>query len=253
MEENAYLGDVIAGLVFFVAGARLLRLAVQSGRTPERLLTASFLLWGLAYALYDIPYALADDDSVRMPFFLAARITLDMGAVGFALFTRCVFRSQERWATWLVAGTALCLIAGVAGSVWVGDWEGVRPLSNPWYWLERLAAVVPSAWMAIEGLHHYVRARQRRRIGLCDPLVCNRFLLWGVSGALWVMLELVLFPQEIGHEISQEFCTSLGVLSGSLEVVPVALIWLTFFPPTFYRRWVANGAVATEEGPAQSG
>ena len=229
---------------------------MQSGRAPERLLSASFLLWSLGYALYDLPYALADDDAVRMRFFLASRLAIDAGTIVFALFTRRVFRSRERWATWLVTGTAVCLIAGVAGSLWVGDWEGARPLSNPWYWPERLAGVVPSAWMAIEGLHQYVRARQRRRVGLCDPLVCNRFLLWGVSGALWVMLELVIFPQEIGYEITREFSTTLGALSGSLEVVPVALIWLTFFPPAFYRSWIARGAVAVnaaEEGPAHGG
>jgi hypothetical protein len=145
MEANAYLGDVIAGLVFLIAGARLLRVAVQTGRTPELLLSVSFLLWGLGYALYDLPYALADDDSVRMPFFLASRVAIDAGSIAFALFTRCVFRSRERWTTWLVAGTAVCLIAGVAGSLCVGDWEGVRPLSNPRYWLERLAGVVASA------------------------------------------------------------------------------------------------------------
>ena len=253
MEENAYLGDVIAGLIFFAAGARLLRLAVQSGREPERLLSASFLLWSLGYTLYDVPYALADDDSVRMRFFFAARIALDLGNIGFLLFTRCVFRSRERWATWLVTGTAVCLVAGLAGSLWVGDLEGVRPLSNPCYWPERLAGIVPSAWMAIEGFQQYARARQRRRLGLCDPLLCNRFLLWGVSGALWVILELVLILHEFRYETVQAFSTALGVLTGWLEVIPVALLWLTFFPPAFYRSWITGGAVAAEEDPAHGG
>jgi hypothetical protein len=256
MEENAYLGEVIAGLVFFIAGVRLLRLAVQTGRAPERFLSASFLLWGLGYALYDLPYALTDDDAVRMRFFLASRVAIDAGTIAFALFTQRVFRSREHWATWLVAGTAVCLIAGVAGSLWVGDWEGIRPLSNPWYWPERLAGTAPLAWMAIEGFLHYAKARSRRRLGLCDPLVCNRFLLWGVSGVLWVMLELVIFPQEIGYEATREFSAVLGVLSGSLEVIPVALLWITFFPPACYRSWVAgSGAavVAAEEDPAYGG
>jgi hypothetical protein len=90
-------------------------------------------------------------------------------------------------------------------------------------------------------------------VGLCEPLVCNRFLLWGVSGAQWVTLELVILPQEIGYEVTREFSTSLGVLSASLEVVPAALIWLTFFPPACYRSWIAGGAVAAEEGPARGG
>ena len=76
--------------------------------------------------------------------------------------------------------------------------------------------------------------------------MCNRFLLWGISGALWVTLELVILPQEIGYEATREFSAVLGMLSGSLEVAPVALLWLTFFPPAFYRSWIARSAVASE-------
>ena len=79
-----------------------------------------------------------------------------------------------------------------------------------------------------------------------DLFIGMSFLLWGVSGALWVLLELVIFPQEIGYEATQEFSATLGILSGSLEVVPVALIWIAFFPPAFYRNWVERGATAPE-------
>ncbi len=246
MEDNAYLGDVIAGCVFLLAGVRLLLRAARVGGVPERLLSASFLLWGLGYALYDLPYALADDEALRVRFFLASRVAIDAGGIAFALFTQRVFRARERWSTWLVAGIAACLTAGVVGSVWVGDWEGVRPLSNPWYWPERLANTAPALWMAVEGFLHYAKTRPRRRLGLCDPLVCNRFLLWGISGALWVILELVILPQEVGYEATREFSAVLGMLSGSLEVAPVALLWLTFFPPAFYRSWIARSAVASE-------
>jgi hypothetical protein len=246
MEDNAYIGDVIAGLVFVAVGLRLLRLAVKTSGAPERLLSASFLLWGLGYALYDLPYALLDDDALLMRFFLASRVAIDAGGVTFALFIQRVFRNRDRWAPWLVVGIAVCYIVGLAGSVWVGDWEGVRPLSNPWYWSERLANIAPVAWMAIEGFLHYARARPRRRLGLCDPLVCNRFLLWGLTGALWLVLELTILPQEIGYEVKQEFSAALGILSGSLEVAPVALVWLAFFPPTCYRNWIGGGARAAD-------
>jgi hypothetical protein len=253
MEDNAYIGDVIAGIAFVAAGLRLLRLAVKTGGAPERLLSASFLLWGLGYALYDVPYALLDDEGLLASFFLASRVAIDAGGITFALFIQRVFRNRARWAPWLVAAIALGYAAGLTGSVWVGDWEGVRPLSNPWYWPERLANTVPTAWMAIEGFIHYAKARPRRRLGLCDPLVCNRFLLWGLAGALWVVLELTILPQEIGYEVKREFSAALGILSGFLEVAPVVLVWLAFFPPAFYRNWIAGCARAAERGQAHSG
>jgi hypothetical protein len=114
-------------------GFRLLELAAQTRRAPERLLNASFLVWAIGYFLYDIPYAFVEDEALRTHFFLASRVSIDAGSVTFALFTRRVFRPGKRWAAWRVAGTAICLLGEVAGSAWVGDWEGVRPLSNPWY------------------------------------------------------------------------------------------------------------------------
>jgi hypothetical protein len=105
---------------------------------------------------------------------------------------------------------------------------------------------MPVIWMTTEGLLGYAENRRRRCLGLCDPLVCNRFPLRGISGALWVMLESVLFPQEIGYEAKQEFSAALDVSSALLEVVPAALIWLAFFPPAFYRRWITSGATAAE-------
>ena len=45
MEESAYIGGVIAGLAFFIAGFRLVRLSVRTGEAPERLLGATFLVW----------------------------------------------------------------------------------------------------------------------------------------------------------------------------------------------------------------
>ena len=49
MEEHAYLGGLIAGLVYFAAGVRLIRLSWKSQKSPELMLGASFVLWGLSY------------------------------------------------------------------------------------------------------------------------------------------------------------------------------------------------------------
>jgi len=38
---------------------------------------------------------------------------------------------------------------------------------------------------------------------------------------------------------------SVGLAVCWLEIVPVVLIWLVFFPPTGYRRWL-NGSVPAE-------
>ena len=246
MEAVAYLESVIAGLIYLVAGARLYRFSVRTGGAPERLLSVSLVLWGCCYPLYNLPYALVDE-SMLTPFSFASRIVLHMGTIAFLLFTRKVFRSRERWATWLVAGTIVCLVAGVGGSARVGDWEGFYPLSNPWYWLEWVGRTAPMAWMGIEGFVQYRRARPRRRLGLCDPLVCNRFLLWSLTGTFWVILELVVTAQNIDYEITQRWTPSLDFAVSLLEILTVGVIWFVFFPPASYRSWIENRAAIADE------
>ena len=252
-----YIGDNLAWLVYLIVGVRLFALSVRNAQTPDRLLSVTFLLWALNYLLYNIPSLFFYGEAVLPPLFaFGSAVTLYLGTITFAIFTRAVFRNQERWAVWLVAGTVGCLIVGAAGSVWVGDWGGDYPLSHPWWWVTRLGRAAPLVWMAAEGLAQYVRARRRRQLGLCTPLVCNRFLLWGLAGALWVILEFVEVADYIAYQSTGQYSDSLFVLVGWLEAVPGGIIWLVFFPPTFYRNWInriATVADAAEKGSPNGG
>jgi hypothetical protein len=240
MEGSAYIGEGIAGLLFLIAGVRLLWLALRTGKAPEWLMSAGFLAWGLSYFLCNLPYALADESLLR-PFYSVGRFVSAMGAVAFALFTWRVFRQNDIWGLWVVAGTTVCLIAGVVGSVWVGDWEGVYPIRNPWWWPEWTGATATEAWLAAEALVQYGKARQRLRLGLGDPLRCNGFLLLGLASLLWLALEFVVVAQSIEHEITQRWSAGADILVAGVEVVAIAMIWLFFFPPAFYSSWI-NGA-----------
>ena len=243
MEFYTYIGEGVAGLVYLLVGIRLYALSVRNAQIPERLLSVSFLFWALSYAIYDIPYLLFYRGA-QLPalFAFGSLFTLYLGTGIFALFTRAVFRSQERWALWLVAGTLGCLIVGLTGSVWVGDWGGDSPLSNPWSWVARVGTASPLFWMGAEGLTQFVRARRRRRLGLCTPLVCNHFLLWGLAGSLWAILEFVDVAQYIAYERTGHWSDTLSVLLGWHEFVPGVLIWFVFFPPVFYQRWINGNA-----------
>ena len=247
-----YIGDISAGLVYLIVGVRLFALSVRSAQTSDRLLSVTFLFWALSYFLYYIPSLFFYGEALIPPLFaFGSAFTLYLGTITFAIFTRAVFRNQERWAVWLVAGTVGCLIVGAAGSVWVGDWGGDYPLSHPWWWVTRLGRAAPLAWMAAEGLAQYVKARRRRQLGLCAPQVCNRYLLWGLAGALWVILKLVSGAEYIVYESTGQWSDSLSLLSGSLEVIPCGIIWLVFFPPAFYRNWIHNHVIV--EDVAQEG
>jgi hypothetical protein len=245
MIESAYIMEAIAGVIYLVVGARLYLLSQKTGHSPERFLALTFLLWAVGYALYDIPYAFVEGDQSISPLFsYSSLLAMNLGNLGLALFTKNVFRNQQRWAHWLVVAIGVCLLLGSAGSAWVGDWEQVEPLTNPGYWPQMVGALAPAAWMAVEGLSHYVSARKRRKIGLCTPLSCHHYLLWGMAGALWWILEVVVIVQDYIYLSAGEWSGALGIVNGVLEIVPLAMIWLVFFAPAGYRSWIEGATPA---------
>jgi hypothetical protein len=245
MDESAYIMEAIAGVVFLVVGVRLYLLSRQTGQAPEFFIALMFVLWALGYALYDIPYAFVEGDESIAPFFAySSLLAINLGNVALALFTKQVFRKKQRWALWLVVAIAICLALGAAGSAWVGDWEQVNPLANPGYWPQTLGGIAPAAWMGIEGLAHYASARKRLKIGLCAPLTCHHFLLWGFAGALWSGLEIVLVTQDFIYLSAGDWSGALGIVSGLLEIAPIGMMWLVFFAPSGYRRWIEGATPA---------
>jgi hypothetical protein len=241
MEESAYIGGVVAGLAYLIAGTRLYWLSVRTREAPERLLGATFLVWGFSYLSWQLAIAL-EGASFEAPLLTFGRVTNDVGVVTFALFLRVVFRSQERWATWLVAGAAACIVGGLGGSIWIGDSEGIRPLGNPGWWLQTVGEVSIFAWTALEGFIQHHKARQRLRLALCEPMVCNRYLLWCLTGVVWVVYSFTVVAQQVEFEVTQVWSTSMDSVVGALELVAIALIWFVFFPPAVYQRWINRAA-----------
>ena len=186
MDQQLYIGELATAFFYLAVGLQLTRLASRTRETPERLLGLLFLVTGTSYLVYSFPIP-----ALWTPLAFAGRVIYLPAPVIVALFTRRVFRPDDAWAAWLVRGTAVLLVVGVTGSVVSGDLEGFS-ISNPWFWPEWLGYTLPFGWAAGEALHQYAQARRRLKLGLCDPLVCNRFLLWGLFGVMQVGVSVVL-------------------------------------------------------------
>ncbi len=243
MEDAAYyLSEGIITAAFLCAAARLLRRSFRTHAAPERLLGASLLLWGLSYPLFDIPEALGVDELVLAPLANASRICWQTGTALMALFVKQTFRKSDPRATWIVAGVVALLVTGGLGSVWVGDYGGDYPLSNPWWWLEWAGSVVPMVWVSMEASVYYLKVRQHRWLGEGDALLCNRMGLWCLVGVCWVVVESLSAVQYVIYEATERWLVSLSFAITLLELSGVAMIWLVFYPPVPYRRWINRAA-----------
>lgn len=237
MEDAVYLiSDSIITVSFLCVAVRMLLRSLKTHAEPERLLGVSFLLWGLSYPLYDFPYVLGVDEIVLAPFANASRISWQVGTATMALFVKQTFRKSDRRATWIVVAVAALLALGGFGSVWVGDYGGDFPLSNPWWWLERAGSVIPMIWISMEASVYYLKLRQHRWLGEGDALLCNRMRLWCLVGVCWVLVECVTTAQYVIFELTTRWLASLSFALAALELAGVAMIWLVFYPPEIYRR-----------------
>jgi len=244
MEDQAYVGEFIAGLVYLYAGIRLLRLSSRTGEVPERLLAAMFFVTGTSLLLYQLPIIL-DSESLWTPLNFAGRVAYLPAPVLLAVFTRRVFRPEGAWGAWMACGCAILLVGGVGGSVWGGDLEGFS-IGNPWFWAEWTGYTIPFAWAGVEALAHHRRALRRLQLGLCDPLVCNRYWLWGCFGAMQVLVLVAVIPSYAEYEQGGAFTATWDALIAAGEIFSLALIWLIFFPPVFYRRWFQDAAAVAK-------
>ncbi len=231
----AFLG--VATLV----GVRLLLLGRGTRQLPELAMGLGLVL----ISLLGMPLAAL----ARLPIWLgnpladvAFAMGLTLACTGIALifvFTWSVFRRHERWATALVIAASLALSGFAAGLSIAGSGQqslaDVLPRTRPWALGVVAMVILGFGWTALESLHYWRMLRRRLVLGLADPIVANRFLLWAISGGttallctailacLWAELVVLHHPLPL----------SLIALMGSV----VSIAWyLSFFPPEGYRR-----------------
>jgi hypothetical protein len=246
VEENAYIGSLISGLAYFAVGARLLRLGIRTRSASEWLIGLTFLIWSLSYALWVFSMASQSQPALESQLIIASRLTNNLGGAAIAFFPFLVFRKKSIWAKWLVACVVISMIVGTAGSIWVGDPEGVEPLANAWWWFEWIGEIAPAIWIGVEGLHHYGMTRARVRLGLCEPIVSHRYLLLGLMGVSWTLLDFVIIGQFIDFWAHRSWSATSDYLVGLFEIAALTMIWLAYFAPAAYRRRIAGAAPAAK-------
>jgi hypothetical protein len=166
---------------------------------------------------------------------------INVGAGAMAFFAWWVFRRESPAGRVALAALALGLAGGFLGQLVGGGFALEARRGDPWYWIGFVCRMGVYAWMALESFLYHARMRRRLRHGLADALVTNRFLLWGLASAC-VVASGSLAALELAAGAGARAPTVPARMA--LFATTALAVWLTFFPPRFYRRWLEAPAPA---------
>jgi hypothetical protein len=245
LEAVAAIGGGSFVLVSLAVGLRLLLVWWRTRELPEFAL--GFGLFAMGGVGYPLMVAAVHGFGLSVPVreaLLALQIALNVvGITAMAVFTRRVFRPEAPAAKAAVAAVGLSLLSlAVWQAVSPGLWAFLTDRTGAWS-SSALVVVAALAWSGVESLLYFAKLRRRVRLGLADPVVTQRFGFWGFSILTAAGISLA------GHLLERAGVPTVESVIGALVVGPPGLVmsaalWMAFFPPAAYVRWVKARAAA---------
>lgn len=246
--------DAVAGLstllfvvMGFAVGLRLLLLARRTGEIPELALGAGlFLIVGLGYPLLLMAIR-APGVPLEPARWLAgiATVFMNAGWSSICLFTWRVFRPDTGWARGLTAGCVLALALITVGRF--ADFASATErldfyLSSRSLLATQGFALAVYVWTGTEALLCHARLKRQLALGLIEPVVVNRVLLWAWVTVFCFLSVLPGFATSLlGVQLA--YAKQSELLSSLAGLACGGTLYLAFFPPHFYLRRI-EGATA---------
>jgi Co/Zn/Cd efflux system component len=236
MELFGLIGVATYSIVGLVVGVRLLRLARRTRELPERLIGSAFL----SGATFGYPTLVAADrlraaspDPARMLLF-AGWAGLVVASVCLLVFWRRVYHRERLAARRASALGGAFLVASLIGLV-LTHAPGAEAAASPWFLPGLVAQGLAYALNGWASARYGRMLRRRLSLGLAEPVLVNRFLLWSLAAwaitlqYLYSTLRTVLTGTSSVDGVGAALVSSLGLVAAGSMV-------LAFLPPRFYLR-----------------
>ncbi len=252
---------VVPILMFVLLIAPSVRLLLQSrgeAAGPERWagLYFLFIAWGMPLRISGATLV-ADGASVGQAMNVVGHLGLFAASVSLTIFVWRVFHADSPTVRALavalvglqVATTAFSLATGAAHTE-----DSVAIIAT------NFMRVVPTIWACAESIGYWRRMRRRVGLGLADPVVANRFALWGVWTAAFAALPAtalvlrivlpILLADQVGQidalEVQSAMLGPLRAVMGIAALCGLVALVLSFFPPTWYLARLRSGLATAE-------
>ncbi|MEM9177183.1 MAG: hypothetical protein AAGC67_18370 [Myxococcota bacterium] len=242
-----YAAPFLVFLLLVAPGVRLLTLAAKTRQAPELwgglyFLGASFgislRLFG-ASAQFELPEAASLANAI-------GHVGLASGTIAMAFFTQRVFHPDA----WTARAFVVFSTTGIATTTaWMFAGGHLMAENSAAVISTNTFRLLPTFWAFFESFRYWRSMKKREWLGLSDPVVTNRFLLWSIwtlgvsllpAIALTLRLVAMLVLGDLGDpdESRQAYQpVIMGVVRILfLGIVPAAVIalMLAFFPPKSY-------------------
>jgi hypothetical protein len=198
---------------------------------------------GLGLIGYGVGPSLADASEALARAVMIVSDLLERAAlVLLGLFVWRVFGQGRPWRILgLLATESLLVLSGIA-TLSVQHWPRTPtpPLVEAF---GQLAFASPFIWSTVEARFELHRSRRQLALGLCDPMVTNRFLLWalGCGGFSLVTVFSAVHALVPPDGAAAAF---LDLLRAGLYVAVAGVVMLGLHPPAIYVRFVASDSEA---------
>jgi hypothetical protein len=240
------LSGILCFIVTAILGARLLLLASRTRQIPEFAVGSSFLSagvigWGMMLGsnLLGGPGS-ANGEIV----FVSGFFFITLGVTLIYLFTWRVFRPDEKWAAvlfWVSAAVLTATSVPFQLAIFDATREAV------WFpWLDaagKIARVGAGVWGGLESYRYWNLMRKRQALGLADPLLTNRFLLWG--GASIATATIMMITSIAPPSAPDQMNPMMAIAISALATVVGVQQFLAFLPPKSFQVWVRSRAEAS--------
>jgi hypothetical protein len=250
------LSIILSLLACGYVGLRMLKLAQRTRKLPELCMGVGLFAFALAQASRLAFGALGAwlDPELSLGVYVFMQISYSLTLFGLCLFTVVAFDIRSRWRWALLVGiltlTALSRsmqVQALAPQLLSGAPKLAAPLWEP---IAVATFALAFGWAAIESLRYHALMRRRLALGLADPVVTNRFFVWGAGAAVTCLLVLLLtglFSKGLTLMTNSVAASVVVTVCGVVyAVVPL----LTFAPPAAYLRFVQRRAERSGAGGA---
>ncbi len=164
------------------------------------------------------------------------------GAAAKAIFNWKIYHPSSRAVAAIAFAAIALLVLAIVGDARSTGFAPAAWMQPGWILVRQGVQVGVLLWGACEALRWWLRMRRRLRIGIADPLVANRFLLWGIgagmagSGSLIGMLVGLAYGQPMNE------LPLLTLVLSICGLVAAVALWLAFAAPAWWKLWIRNQA-----------